>query len=152
MPRFCALRTGSLASSKLRSSARHFSTSSEACFRCFRRVLLYAAVIAGRTTANRDVETPSTALASSTCSFSQLAGSERDKGSSREWHRAISPLTTRLPVSKKKKRRSVTQERLFLFYYINLNRTSLDHLLLGVDADVNRCVARVLVQFEFLKS
>jgi len=33
--------------------------------------------------------------------------------------------------------------------YINVNRTSLDHLLLGVDADVNECVACVLVQFEF---
>jgi hypothetical protein len=41
-------------------------------------------------------------------------------------------------VRKKKKRSVASQAPL---YYFNVNRTSLDHLLLGVNADVNKCVA-----------
>jgi hypothetical protein len=38
----------------------------------------------------------------------------------------------------KGERRSVVHKR--LLYCVNVNRTSLDHLLLGVDADVDRSV------------
>jgi hypothetical protein len=38
----------------------------------------------------------------------------------------------------KKERRSVTHKR--LVYYFNVNRTSLDHLLLGENADVDKNV------------
>jgi len=38
----------------------------------------------------------------------------------------------------KQQRRSVTHKR--LRYYFNVNRTSLDHLLLGRSADIDKCV------------
>jgi hypothetical protein len=39
---------------------------------------------------------------------------------------------------REKERRSVTHKR--LIYYFNVNRTSLDHLLLGENADVDKSV------------
>jgi hypothetical protein len=47
--------------------------------------------------------------------------------------------TSGIPTGRKKgERRPVIHER--LLYYINVNRTSLDHLLLGKCADVDKSV------------
>jgi hypothetical protein len=40
----------------------------------------------------------------------------------------------------KRKERGARETRKRLLHYINVNRTSLDHLLLGVGADVDKCV------------